>query len=108
MKASNGSYYITVIEDMDKNEVIGVATLVVEKKFIRECALRGIIEEVVVSDQYRGRQLGKLIVATLIELGKRLGCYKITLNCTDQMIKFYTGLGFKAEPGNANFLMIRT
>ncbi len=47
------------------------------------------------------------IVATLIELGKKLGCYKITLNCTDQMMRFYDGLGFKAEEGNANFLMIR-
>lgn len=68
---------------------------------------RGIIEEVVVSNEYRGKQLGKLIVATLIELGKVLGCYKITLNCNDKMVKFYEGLGFNAEPGNANFLMIR-
>lgn len=43
----------------------------------------------------------------MIELAKALGCYKITLNCTDEMIRFYTSLGFKAEPGNANFLMIR-
>ncbi len=42
-----------------------------------------------------------------MELGKSLGCYKITLNCTDQMLKFYSGLGFNAEQGNANFLMIR-
>ena len=47
------------------------------------------------------------IVATLIELGKKLDCYKITLNCKDQMMKFYTSLGFQAEEGNANFLMIR-
>ena len=47
------------------------------------------------------------IVATLIELGKQLGCYKITLNCNDQMIRFYNGLGFKAEEGDANFLVIR-
>ncbi len=107
MKESNGTYYVTVIEDEDKGVIIGAATLVVEKKFIHDCATRGIIEEVVVSDEYRGRQLGKVIVATLVQLAKHLGCYKITLNCTDTMIRFYTGLGFKAEPGNANFLMIR-
>lgn len=47
------------------------------------------------------------IVQALIELGKSLGCYKITLNCTDQMIPFYERLGFVAEKGNANFLVIR-
>ena len=47
------------------------------------------------------------LTASLIELGKSLGCYKITLNCTDAMIPFYEGLGFKAEAGNANFLVIR-
>ena len=47
------------------------------------------------------------IVKCLIELGKSLGCYKITLNCTDQMITFYERLGFVCEKGNANFLCIR-
>ena len=47
------------------------------------------------------------IVKILIELGKSLGCYKITLNCTDKMIAFYQRLGFVAEQGNANFLVIR-
>ena len=47
------------------------------------------------------------IVQTLVELGKALDCYKITLNCTDQMIAFYERIGFVAEKGNANFLVIR-
>lgn len=47
------------------------------------------------------------LVTSLVELGKTLGCYKITLNCTDKMIPFYNGFGFVAESGNANFLMIR-
>ena len=46
-------------------------------------------------------------MATVTELGKALGCYKVTLNCKDEMIKFYSGLGYKAEEGNANFLMLR-
>lgn len=81
--------------------------MIVERKFIHKCANRGIIEEVIVSDQYRGKSLGKLIVQSLIDMGKSLGCYKITLNCTDQMIPFYERLGFVAEKGNANFLVIR-
>ena len=47
------------------------------------------------------------IINCLIELGKSLGCYKITLNCTDKMITFYERLGFVKEENNANFLVIR-
>lgn len=38
MKA-NGDYYVTVIEDTRTNTIIGSATLIVERKFIRNCAL---------------------------------------------------------------------
>ena len=34
---SSGDYFVTVIEDTRKNEIIGSATLVVENKFIHEC-----------------------------------------------------------------------
>merc|ERR1711981_240452 len=107
MKTCKGTYYNTVIVDTNNDRVIGAASLIVERKFIHHCAKRGIIEEVIVSDLYRGKSLGRLIVKILIELGKSLGCYKITLNCTDKMIAFYQRLGFVAEQGNANFLVIR-
>jgi len=107
MKSCKGTYFNTVIVDKSIDKVVGAASLIVERKFIHECANRGIIEEVIVSDQYRGKSLGRLIVQTLVELGKSLDCYKITLNCTDQMIAFYERLGFVAEKGNANFLVIR-
>lgn len=36
---NSGDYYVTVIEDTNKNEIIGSATLVIEHKFIHECGL---------------------------------------------------------------------
>lgn len=59
MKAA-GQYYITVIEDTRINRLIGAASLVTEFKFIHECGLRGRLEDVVVNNTYRGKQLGKL------------------------------------------------
>lgn len=80
MKAS-GDYYVTVIEDTRKNQIIGAASLIIERKFIHNCAVvsqesspvqysythsysftlqRGRLEDVVVNDTYRGKQLGKL------------------------------------------------
>ena len=88
-------------------QVVGAATLVVEEKFIHGCSQVGRVEDVVVSDKYRGRQLGKLMVALAVVLARKLHCYKVTLNCTDTMTKFYNGLGFKCEEGDSNFMVIR-
>jgi len=107
MKECNGTYYVVVIEDVIAGRVIGASTLVVEKKFIHNCGLVGRLEDVVVSDVYRGKQLGKLIVAVASLLAVKLGCYKITLNCNDKMIKFYNNMGYKSEDGNANYMCIR-
>merc|ERR1739844_45419 len=81
LKAASG-YFIIVVEDVAE-------------------------EEVVVSDEYRGRQLGKLLVSSCSLLAKRLNCYKVTLNCNDKMVKFYTSLGYSCEQGNANYMCIR-
>lgn len=107
MKRKEGTYYVTVLEDVQTSQVVGAATLVVEQKFIHGCSQVGRVEDVVVSDKYRGKQLGKLLVSLGIVLARKLDCYKVTLNCTDNMTKFYNGLGFKCEEGDANFMVIR-
>ncbi|RXG51107.1 putative glucosamine 6-phosphate N-acetyltransferase [Armadillidium vulgare] len=107
MKSCRDHYYVTVIEDLNKGKVIGAATLSVEFKFIRGCAKRGRLEDVVVDSSYRGKQLGKLIVTTILLLSKQVGCYKIGLDCNDKMKPFYESLGFKGEEGNDRSMVIR-
>ncbi|CAG7731875.1 unnamed protein product [Allacma fusca] len=104
MKSSPDTYFVTVIEDVNTGDVIGTTTLFIEQKFIRGCARRARIEDVVVNDKYRGKQLGKFLVIVLVLLAKSLGCYKISLDCRDTMIPFYESLGFSKEPQNGNFL----
>jgi hypothetical protein len=41
------------------------------------------------------------------QLARHLNCYKVTLDCKDKMIPFYTRLGYALEPGNSNYLQIR-
>uniref|UniRef100_G3MPI5 Glucosamine 6-phosphate N-acetyltransferase n=1 Tax=Amblyomma maculatum TaxID=34609 RepID=G3MPI5_AMBMU len=107
MKAAPDTYYVTVIEDADRGTVIASATLFAELKFIRGLATRGHVEDVVVSSDYRGRNLGKLLIQTLVRLGKRLGCYRLTLDCKDTVVKFYANNGFVLEPGSANSMSLR-
>ncbi|CAH0400432.1 unnamed protein product [Chilo suppressalis] len=106
MKQSGG-YYVTVIEDKRISKIIGAATLTIEQKFIHNCSLRGRLEDVVVNDTYRGKQLGKLIVVTVSLLAQELGCYKMSLDCKDKLIKFYETLGYKLEAGNSNAMNMR-
>ncbi|XP_035795922.1 probable glucosamine 6-phosphate N-acetyltransferase [Anopheles albimanus] len=106
MRAS-GDYYVTVIVDTRLDKIIGSATLVLERKFIHGCGTRGRLEDVVVDDTYRGKQLGKLIVVTVTLLADQLGCYKMSLDCKDKLIPFYTSIGYVLEPGNANTMNIR-
>merc|ERR1712051_19022 len=107
MRDCNSTYYVIVLEDSTVGQVVGAATLVRERKFIHSCGSVGRLEDVVVSDSYRGRQLGKLLVTTASLLAAKLGCYKVTLNCNDKMIKFYASLGYKSEDGNSNYMCIR-
>lgn len=88
-------------------QVVGAATLVVEDKFIHECGTVGRVEDVVVSGQLRGRQLGKLLLVVLTLLARERGCYKVTLNCNDRMVEYYKGLGFLCEQANSNYMVQR-
>ena len=46
------------------------------------------------------------VVETLILLGEKLGCYKISLECKDPLLSYYTQFGFKLEQGQ-NYLCKR-
>ncbi|XP_046909331.2 glucosamine 6-phosphate N-acetyltransferase [Dermatophagoides farinae] len=105
---TNGCYYVTVIEDLDTNRIAGSATLFTEYKFIHGGGLRARIEDVVVDNDYRGQNLGVALVQTLKSLSQVLHCYKLTLDCNDQMISWYRKyFDFQIEEGRSNFMTIR-
>ena len=47
------------------------------------------------------------IVVTVSLLAQHLGCYKMSLDCKDKLIKFYESLGYVLIPGNSNSMTIR-
>ncbi|XP_056123154.1 glucosamine 6-phosphate N-acetyltransferase [Rhinichthys klamathensis goyatoka] len=96
MKKS-GDYYVIVVEDTNLGQIVATATLIIEHKFIHACAKRGRVEEVVVSDVCRGKQLGKLLVSTLTLLSKKLQCYKVTLECAPKNVEFYKKFGYSSS-----------
>ena len=106
MRSCFNSYYILVVEDLNKNIICATITHVYEQKFFRNIGARGRIEDVVVDEQYRGKKLSKLLLDVAVQLSKLLGCYKLSLECKDQLLKLYQQLGFKLEE-NQNYLCQR-
>lgn len=45
---------------------------------------------------------------TVSLLAQEVGCYKMSLDCKDKLIKFYETLGYKLEPGNSNAMNMRS
>ena len=97
MKALPGIYYVVVIEDVPRQRVVASATLVMELKFIRNATCRGRIEELVVDGEYRSLHLGSYLLELLSELCRKLGAYKITLDCKEELEGFYCKYGYVNE-----------
>ncbi|CAD25707.1 GLUCOSAMINE PHOSPHATE N-ACETYLTRANSFERASE [Encephalitozoon cuniculi GB-M1] len=88
-----GNYKIVVAYDPSKEEVIGSGTLFIEKKFIRGCASKGHIEDVVVSKERRGEGIGRDVIEMLIDISRNMGCYKTALVCDPKNVEFYMKCG---------------
>uniref|UniRef100_A0A7S0YRJ5 Glucosamine 6-phosphate N-acetyltransferase n=1 Tax=Polytomella parva TaxID=51329 RepID=A0A7S0YRJ5_9CHLO len=91
------SYFIHVIEDTEKEKIIGTASLIIELKFIHGCSKIGHIEDVVVDSTYRGLKLGQKLIDSLVERSRAEGCYKTILDCAESNSGFYEKCGFKKK-----------
>ena len=77
---------------MEEGNVLGYASIHYIKKITRKS---GIIEDVVVKENQRGKGIGKLLVKNLIEKAKKNNCDKIILSSSEKNLKFYQKLGFQ-------------
>ena len=77
---------------LEKGNVLGYASIHYIKKITRTS---GIIEDVVVKENQRGKGIGKLLVNNLIEKAKKNNCDKIILSSSEKNLKFYKKLGFQ-------------
>lgn len=93
LSSLNDSHRIYVM--LDKNEPIGLGTLLIERKLIRGISKVGHIEDIVISKNYRNQGLGKKMIDFLVQSAKEDGCYKVLLNCAAYNIGFYEKCGFK-------------
>lgn len=75
--------------------VLGTTTILVEPKFIHDGGFVGHIEDVSVREGFEGDGIGRALVEAAVEFARRSGCYKCILDCEDDVVGFYEGLGFR-------------
>jgi len=92
LEIENQNSYIYIAKR--NKEIIGTATLLIEKKFIHGGGKVGHIEDVSVRKEYEGNGVASKIINSLIEVARENGCYKIILDCKDKLLPFYGKFGF--------------
>ena len=92
----------SVVAEVD-GRVVGTASLIVEKKFIHRGGLVGHIEDVAVHSDHWRQGIGTALVERLTELASSLHCYKVILNCLDQLVPFYARLGYRRHDSGLRF-----
>jgi glucosamine-phosphate N-acetyltransferase len=78
-------------------EIIASGTIIIEPKIIRGGKSVGHIEDIVVSQQYRGNGISKKILDMLKTIARENDCYKVILDCNEEVKKVYNSSGFEEK-----------
>jgi glucosamine-phosphate N-acetyltransferase len=84
-------------------EVLGTASLLVERKFLHRGGLVGHIEDVAVRRDLQLKGIGTALVRHATEEACRAGCYKVILNCLTDRVPFYERLGYHEHDHGMRF-----
>lgn len=86
------TYYMLVIVNKPTDSVVGVGSVFMERKFLRNLGVVGHIEDIAVDKKVQGAKLGLRIIQALTAISESRGAYKTILNCSTEnirMCRFY-------------------
>jgi glucosamine-phosphate N-acetyltransferase len=86
------NHYIFVCYLRDK--VVGMITVLIEQKLTNGGKCVAHVEDVVVDNQHRGLGIGKSMIQFAVGYAQGKNCYKIILNCREDLREFYQKEGF--------------
>lgn len=95
---NNPNHNIYVL--IHKSDIVGTGSVLIEQKMIHNIACVAHIEDVIIDEKFKGKGFGKILVDFLIHEAQKHQCYKVILNCEDDVKKFYEKCGF-GEKGNS-------
>lgn len=83
--------------DIKDFEIIGSGTIIIEPKIFREGMSVGHIEDIVVKSTWRGKKVSQNILNKLKNYAKISNCYKVILDCNEQVSQVYKANGFEVK-----------
>lgn len=89
---SNNNIYVYV-----DNEIKGLVTLIIEQKLIHGGKCVGHIEDLVVDKNFSGKGIARELVNHCVNIAESNNCYKIILDCKEELEPFYNKLEFKKQ-----------
>lgn len=94
-----GTIIVGYIGEVKNNdfEIIASGTIIIEPKIIRNCKSVGHIEDIVVTKHMRGKNICQTILNMLKNEGIESNCYKMILNCNDEVKNVYVKNGFEEK-----------
>lgn len=94
---ANPYHKVYVLYDSEINKIIGMGTLLLEKKIIHNFGTVGHIEDIVIHKDYQNQGHGKRILRNIIYEAKKEKCYKVILNCKEELEEFYKKCGLEKK-----------
>tara|TARA_B110000908_G_C10212759_1_gene431128 strand:- start:43 stop:468 length:426 start_codon:yes stop_codon:yes gene_type:complete len=91
----NDNHVIIILEMY--NKIIGTGTLFIEDKLTHGGCRMGHIENILIHSEYRKKGLGVHLMKYLLHLAKINLCYRVDLNCSDELESFYKKNGFNKK-----------
>ena len=94
-----GSIIIAYVGELEKDNfaIIASGTIIIEPKIIREGKCVGHIEDIVVTKEFRGLEISQKILNTLKQIAKFSNCYKVILDCSEEVKKVYIKNGLEVK-----------
>jgi len=77
--------------------IVASGTIIIEPKIIRHGKNVGHIEDIVVSKHIRGKGVSQEILNQLKKIAKNNNCYKVILDCDDNVKNVYIKNGFEIK-----------
>ena len=97
--SSIGTIIVSYIENLlsENFDIIASGTIIIEPKFIRGGKNVGHLEDIVVKSAHRGKQISSDILNLLKNIAREKDCYKVILDCNEEVKKVYNRSGFEEK-----------
>ena len=88
--------HLILVYELD-SKIVGCITIFIEQKLIHDGKCVAHIEDLVVDNGYKNKKIGSQLIYYCIDIAKNNNCYKIILDCNENLLNFYKKINFKEQ-----------